>query len=126
MSFLPKTCFEIVCDGGCNDAWEDGTPHFDTQDEAVEYARGDGWLITDQRALCRTCAEKATCETTGHQWDDWHDASRDGIRARRRSCDHCGDSDYDPPFDELYPLFQALRDAEEIVRAAAAGSGEQS
>lgn len=113
MSFLPKTCFEIVCDGGCDDPWEgeDGIPHFDTQQKATEHAEYCGWLVTGERALCRQCAANAACEATGHRWGDWYDASRDGIQARRRSCDQCDDSDYDPPFDELYPRFQALRDA---------------
>ncbi|MEV0214236.1 hypothetical protein [Micromonospora sp. NPDC050695] len=129
MSFKTRTCFEIVCDGGCIDPWDGedgGVPHFDTAQKATEYAEYRGWLVADGRALCSHCAAKATCEATGHQWDEWYDVSRDGVEARQRSCDRCGESDYDPPFEVLYPKFQALRDAEEIVRAAAAGAGEPS
>ena len=118
MSFKTTQCFVIVCDGGCLDPWEEGTPHFDTEAEAIEYVKEIGWLVTDQRALCGQCSATTTCRVTGHQWDDWCDDERAGIRFRRRYCDRCSADEYDPPFEELYPRFQALRDAEEIVAAA--------
>ena len=120
MSFKAQTCIVIFCDGGYLDPWDpdDGTPHFDNEAEAVEYATGCGWLVTDMRALCGRCHAKVTCEATGHEWGIWHDYSRDGITCRRRGCDRCDIDEYDPPFEELYPKFQALRDAEEILNEA--------
>ncbi|MFG1846698.1 hypothetical protein [Micromonospora carbonacea] len=125
MTFKAKTCFEIVCDGGCENPWEDdAVPHFDTESEAVEYAKQAGWSVIGGRALCSECLSKAACERTGHLWGDWSARDHHGIAYRSRWCDRCGERDYDPPFDELYPRVQALRDAEEILRAAA-GAGEQ-
>ena len=125
MGFKVKTCYEIVCDGGCDGAWDDydGIPHFDSEAEAVEHAKACDWLVAGDRMLCRRCGEKATCAATGHQWDEWCDAGQHGIQARRRLCDHCGTQEWDPPFDELYPKFQALRDAEELLSKAWADRG---
>lgn len=122
MSFQPKTCVEIICDGGCewSGGWEDGTPHFDSEVQAMEYVRNCGWLVTTERALCARCAVRALCEATGHEWDDWYDASQHGIQIRQRMCDRCSTLDWDPPFKELYPKFQTLRDAEQILAEAKA------
>ncbi len=121
MSFKTKTCYELVCDGDCGGPWEDGIPHFDSEHEAVEYARSREWVVTGTRALCGQCAAKEICATTGHPWDDWRDGELHGVRFRKRWCETCGSTDYDPPYSVLAPKFQALRDAEQIVRAAEAG-----
>ncbi|MFF0821178.1 hypothetical protein ACFYUR_12405 [Micromonospora haikouensis] len=125
MTFKTKTCFEIVCDGGCDNPWDDdGTPHFDTEAEAATYAKSAGWSVFDGRALCPSCLSKVTCERTGHQWGDWFARDHHGIAYRTRWCNRCDERGYDPPVDELYPRLQALRDAEEILRAAAGPGGQ--
>ncbi|MER7331806.1 MULTISPECIES: hypothetical protein [unclassified Micromonospora] len=115
MSFETKTCVVITCDGGCGGPWEDGIPHFDSEDQAVAYARSQEWVVTGTRALCPRCAHEADCKQTGHQWSDWRDEELHGVPFQRRWCDHCGDADYNPPYKVLRLKFQALRDAERIV-----------
>ena len=118
MSFQAHTCVVIACDG-CDDPWEEGTPHFDDEAEAVEYVRGTGWIVTGTRALCGECAAKETCARVGHKWGGWHDNERQGVRWRTRYCEHCSGSDHDPPWDELMVLSRAA----EVVNGAAAGGG---
>jgi hypothetical protein len=120
VSFRPKTCVEIICDGGCDNPWEDGIPHFDSEAEAIGWAKACKWMVTGVKALCPACAEKADCKQTGHQWDEWRGAEMHGIRYERRWCEHCGRTDYDPPFAELHPRLQALRDAEAVISDASA------
>lgn len=114
------TCVVITCDG-CDDPWEDGTPHFDSEAEAVEYVRGIGWLVTDATHLCEGCAAKADCAATGHQWGDWWDPARTaaGQPYRRRYCEHCNKSDYDPPWEHL----MAVHEAAEVVGKALESDG---
>lgn len=118
MSFSTQTCVTLICDGGCDDAFgdEDGIPHFDSEVEAFEYATSCGWHFADGLAFCSSCHAKRECARLGHDWEDWcAPESRDGITYRRRSCDRCNIQDYDPPFAVLYPKFQALRDAEQLL-----------
>lgn len=122
MSFRQKTCFEIVCDVTPCDSWDDGmTPHFDTKDQAAEYARAADWMVTDDKTLCHRHATEADCAATGHQWDDWRETELHGVRFRKRWCEHCGDTDFNPPFKELSPKLAAVREAERIVADADRG-----
>jgi hypothetical protein len=121
VSFETQSCVVISCDGGCDDPWEEGTPHFADEAEAVEYVRSCGWIVTGPRALCADCAAKETCARVGHRWGDWHDPiEREGVRWRTRYCEHCSGSDHDPPWDELMVLSRA---AEVINGAASGGEG---
>lgn len=120
MSFETQACVVITCDGGCDDPWEEGTPHFDNEADAIEYVRGIGWIVAGTRALCDQCAAKETCARIGHRWGDWRDNEREGVRWRYRYCDHCSGSDHDPPWDELMVLSRAA----EVVNGAAAGGGQ--
>jgi hypothetical protein len=120
--FETRTCIVLVCDGGCDDTWDDeeGIIHFESQPEAAEFASDRGWLLADGRSLCPRCAQREECDRLGHLWGGWESQDRDGIAFRSRWCerDLCSMRDYDPPFAVLYPKFQALRDAEEVLRAA--------
>ena len=107
MAVNVHTCVSLLCDGpNCHDGgWDDGVPHFPTVDEAVDYAQKLGWLITNVRALCPTCAAAVECAATAHRWAAWDDrVSPRGIEFRRRLCGHCGGAEYDPPFEELLVL----------------------
>lgn len=108
-----KVCYELVCDRDCNGrGWDDSTPHFDTRDEAVAYARSAGFVVVGDRALCQSCAADADCEATGHQWDEWDewdDKTLYGVAYRHRWCAHCGAGGYDPPAAELGVLLDAAR-----------------
>lgn len=104
-----KTCFEVTCDRACDRDWEEGTPHFDTQNEAVAHARRAGFVIVGAIALCQACAADADCRATGHQWEDWQEAMMQGVPYRRRWCVHCGAAGFDRPIAELSVLLQAAR-----------------
>ena len=69
---------------------------------------GNSIVFTSDRAICSSCARKADCAATGHQWDVWRDGGDvAGVPYRTRWCDHCGDTEYDPPFGALV-LFRRL------------------
>lgn len=115
MSFTEHTCVSVTCDG-CEEplGHDDGITHFGSRDEAIAYATnsiwGDDcrWVFTSDRAICSSCARKADCAATGHQWDVWRDGGDvAGVPYRTRWCDHCGDTEYDPPFGALV-LFRRL------------------
>lgn len=108
-----KTCYEITCDRDCDGrGWDEddgGTPHFDTEAEAIEYARSCGFVIVGGSVLCQSCARVADCERTGHQWGEWRPRDPYGVPCKRRECEHCGHGEYDQPFEELSVLVQAAR-----------------
>lgn len=105
-----KACYEITCDRDCDDkGWDDGTPHFESEAEAIGEARRAGFVIVAGRVLCASCARTADCEATGHQWGVWNDRESQGVRYRHRWCDHCSASDYDRPMAELSVLLEAAR-----------------
>lgn len=113
-------CYEIRCDGGCDDhGWDEGIAHYPSQQEAIETARSYGWTITGARALCPNCTRDAECAATSHQWGDWQDSTRTvaGMRYRSRYCEHCSASETDPPFQALV----ALHEAAEVVGEALNG-----
>lgn len=121
MSIQPKSCFEVVCDGGCDDPWEEGTPHFSSIDDAVDTVRSYGWVVVGDRALCPDCAAEEGCELTGHQWPDrWHDAVQEGVAFRYQYCEHCNQSRHEPPWLDLVALVAAA----EVVNGTADRNGE--
>jgi hypothetical protein len=104
-----KTCFEITCDG-CDDGWEEGTPHFPTANEAHNHARDCGWLVIGQIARCPECATKTDCEVTGHRYDDhWFSGEVAGAPYRYRYCGHCSEPEHEPPWTALMVLAEAAR-----------------
>lgn len=120
MKFARRTCVELHCDGGCeNKGWDDGPPHFATATEALDYARAYAWTFPDGSALCHHCTADAECRDRGHRWDLWHQRQDMGVAYRKRFCTHCSADETDPPFDVLCEQVRAVRDAEDILRAAA-------
>jgi hypothetical protein len=119
VTFQTQTCVVLVCDGGCDHAWDDeeGIPHFDSEVEALDFGLSRGWNFDGGRALCSRCHQLHLCDDTGHLWGDWRDEVLHTVEFRKRGCERCDRDDYDPPFGVLYPKFQALRDAEEVLRA---------
>jgi hypothetical protein len=108
MSIEPRSCFLVVCDGGCEDPWDECTPHFETVDEAVATVRSYGWVVVGERALCPDCAAKEACNLTGHTWPDaWMDIAQRGIKLRLRHCEVCNASETDPPREQLRVLIAA-------------------
>ena len=111
MSFQVKTCVILSCDG-CDDPWDDdypGEPHFESESDAVEYMRGSGWIIAGTQAWCPSCSAKMACARVGHTWLEWSDLELEGVRWRSRHCDHCSESEQDPPNEVLYTLLDAAR-----------------
>jgi hypothetical protein len=109
------TCWSLVCDR-CGEGWDDddGTPHFDTADEAVACATVGEYALFRRRGdriLCIGCNNTAECEETGHQYGEWRDCNPGGqyagVTYRARYCDRCGWQDSDPPFAELSDLVHA-------------------
>ncbi len=124
MPVSPKSCFEVVCDRletdvRCEGGWDEGAPHFETQESAVSYASEYGFLIRDDLVLCPPCKANRECELTTHRWDDWYDAEHLGIRFQRRFCDRCGASDYSPEYDQVVAIVLA----EDILKDAARTAG---
>jgi len=71
----------------------------------------------DGRALCPACHQREECTALGHLWGLWRDEVLHTVEFRQRYCERCDGVDYDPPFAVLYPKFQVLRDAEDVLRA---------
>lgn len=103
------TCYEVTCDRDCDGrGWDDGVPHFDTRDEAIDYARRAGFLIAGATVLCADCARDADCEVTGHQMpDEWFDGHIHGVPHRYRYCEHCNHCEYDLPFRQILVQIRA-------------------
>jgi hypothetical protein len=117
MSFEPHTCVVLICDGPAEcDPWDDGTPHFDDEAEAVEYAEHQGWTFPPGRALCGACTRDEECASSGHVWDDWQPKEQYGVTYRSRWCERCSDTDYDPPFAQLAERLRVIHDAEDVLR----------
>jgi hypothetical protein len=110
MAFVEHQCVSLTCDG-CDDPWDEedvGTPHFASREEAVTFAAGRDWVIVGDSMRCRDCARKADCAATGHQYHDWQEVAQAGmIPYRRRWCEHCNGTDFDPPFAELSLFYHA-------------------
>jgi len=104
-------CFVIACEGKPDcDPWDDGILHFDSEADALNWAAANGWLAVGGRHLCPNCAREADCAATGHQYGPWSEPIvRYGVAWRRRTCEHCMDTDTDPPFEELSLLMNAAR-----------------
>lgn len=63
-----QTCITATCDG-CRDIAtidEETAAHFDSDDAARDYLRGEGWGFINNRLLCPDC--RALCERGEHQW----------------------------------------------------------
>lgn len=99
------TCFVIGCDE-CGmdmyDASEWGTPHYDSEAEALAQIKpcsegddGDALILHRQgdRVLCTKCAHEADCARDGHQWGDWYPPSNG---REMRICDHCDEGEFRP------------------------------
>ncbi len=117
----PKACVEIRCDGGCDEEWPDGVPHFTDEAEALAEVRAAGWLVMDGRHLCQRCAATAECAAMGHVWDEesggdgWEDRSDPVVGAYRfRQCERCWGAETDPPVEAL----TAVRHAALVVGRA--------
>ena len=113
MAYIETTCVLLTCDD-CDDPWSDndgGVPHFPTRDEALRYATGAGWAVVGESMRCYTCARDADCATTGHQYGPWQDGTQAQVPIpyRSRWCEHCNESEFDPPFRELSLLMHAER-----------------
>jgi hypothetical protein len=105
MAFKQVTCVVLTCDR-CDNGWdEDGSPHFESVEDLVEYAvgvcrfkitRDDAGTI--EAALCEDCIKTLECERDGCQYpvNEWHSTERAGVEVRFRYCEHCGQTDYEP------------------------------
>lgn len=50
------------------------------------------------------------CAATGHRWEMWRDRlSMEDLSYRYRHCEHCGQAQTDPPFQQLGYLMHAAR-----------------
>lgn len=107
MPFAEHTCHSAECDG-CGDGWDEGPWHFGSRDELLTALRDYGWVVGD-KALCQSCARKADCAVTGHQWEEWEPRQREGVTYLARDCEHCMAHETDPPFFELSALMHAAR-----------------
>jgi hypothetical protein len=101
-------CWEVTCDTPGCDPWDDGTPHFPTEQEAIDYAIANGFVV-GSRVLCEDCACDADCEATGHRWGGWSDITAYGVPYRRRYCEHCQKTETDQPIGEIAALVDAAR-----------------
>ncbi len=107
-----EVCFTIACDADPEcDPWEEGQLHFPTVEAALDWARGNEWLVAGERLVCPDHARQADCEATEHRWGEWWDGTlEDEVSYRKRCCEHCGEPEYDPPFRELCLLSHAARE----------------
>ena len=75
MSLESHRCYVMACDAcrtGLHDPDGDYTLHFDTADDATDYALTQGWqLDTDGRTYCHRCLAVARCLTDGHDYTPW-------------------------------------------------------
>lgn len=97
-----QVCWVIGCDKCGTDMYDDGgnwggTPHYETEAEALEqikpcddacspvelHRRGD-------QVLCTRHAHETDCEREGHRWGKWLTPYAD---QQWRICDHCGDTE---------------------------------
>lgn len=120
MSFQTKTCVVVSCDG-CTEPWgdDDGEPHFGSEAEAVEYLRGGGWIVTEHRqpnqpspykdVWCPSCAAKKACDLVGHTWMQWRDLEMEGVCWKARDCEHCTESQTDPPREQIWTLLDVAQ-----------------
>ena len=106
MSVRHEACVIVECDTPkCDSGYDEGTPHFDSEEQAFKHLLGDdgwGWSrLPDGRLLCASCSQRAECEATGHKWSEWRPRMRWDADGRRsvpepgsptewRSCNHCG------------------------------------
>ncbi|MEU7802735.1 hypothetical protein AB0B10_26085 [Micromonospora arborensis] len=106
-AFLVVPCIVVQCSGGCCDPFgPGGPPHFETVDEAIAVLRDEAWVFVGKLAWCPSCAAKADCGVTGHQWDEWADDAVEGLPCKQRTCGHCAEQEYEPPLRELQVLIQ--------------------
>lgn len=117
MSIDHTACVLLGCDD-CEDPWEEdiGTPHFETEAKAIDFALRNDWVIVGESMRCGRCATKADCAMTGHQYDEWMSKAAP-VPYRSRWCEHCNTTDYDPPFEQLSLLMHAARELEGNARA---------
>jgi hypothetical protein len=84
------TCYAVDCSDCGDDAWDEGTPHFPTEEAlwaALLGEDGYGWTRrSDGRALCRSCSDRAE---RGHQMTPWSPLPRDP-EVEWRHCENCG------------------------------------
>lgn len=94
MSLKTLTCTEASCDDCGSDCWDDsdyGTPHFPSPEQALKSLAEDyEWSITDERQVCRACANKRVCEAEGHDWREWLDGVAKYAGTQIRWCDREG------------------------------------
>lgn len=78
MSIRRISCYVAECDDCATAAGDDHdeygyTLHFDSDNEALDYATGHGWTITDNGDLrCHRCTGVASCTRSGHTFGLWH------------------------------------------------------
>jgi hypothetical protein len=85
-------CITVTCDDCGDDCWEDGTPHFESLDQAHKYV-GEDWLFTDTEQACGPCRVRRVCVAEGHVWGEWQQSKRDHLTTFRL-CDRCTAFDY--------------------------------
>lgn len=97
-------CFEAHCDacsrgfgGFYDDPDENDTVHYDSREALERSLDRSEWAVTGERLLCPECQRDVACELMGHQWEDWEPVDVESYKGRRRDCEHCNRSEYDPP-----------------------------
>jgi hypothetical protein len=119
MAMHNNTCYWLDCDDCDGGHYDDYVPHFDSPEQAIEFARSEGWLVMPDRLLCPVCAARLDCAVTGHQWTDWYDDYQYGVTYRERECLHCCADESDPPRSQLRVLLELAREVDESGGGAA-------
>jgi hypothetical protein len=93
MGIRRHTCYSAECaTPGCK-PWDDGTPHWPTEAQALADATdpdGYGWTLIDGVLRCRDCTATHQCEQSGHQWSHW--IGDPTVRLAQEVCDRCSDT----------------------------------
>ena len=105
MVVLTCTCVALLCDV-CEDGWGEGLdiePHFPNPASARAFAAGEGWIVTELRAVCPTCVPVEVCALNGHDWKPWRASGPFPMAGGRvwmgrvRYCRSCLGAEWDPP-----------------------------
>jgi len=79
-------CFTAECSTPGCEPFDEYTPHFDTEEEAVEkLTREWGWRFRGKTGLCASHAAVRECERTGHEWSSGYTDPSTGVRE-----EYCG------------------------------------
>ncbi|GAA0972579.1 hypothetical protein Q7689_00140 [Nocardiopsis tropica] len=89
MAIKRVECYVATCDTpDCKPFDGEFTPHFDTEEEAVErLCAEDEWTFDGKVLLCRDCTDIRECERNGHDW--WPGGTDPSTGVREEYCGRC-------------------------------------